>query len=100
MRHPTRLLNQPTIGDPKSTDSVLSAQGTNDKLYLARALRRGLEHDRHLERHLCVSLEPLRHHKGPGPPVARSRLAQGARGTLRQDREPWGAPTTVLAPST
>jgi hypothetical protein len=33
--HPTRLLNWPTVGDPKSIDSMSAAQGANDKLYLA-----------------------------------------------------------------
>jgi hypothetical protein len=38
-------------------------QGVNDKLYLARALRRGLGHNRRLERHLTISPEPPRHHQ-------------------------------------
>jgi hypothetical protein len=40
-----------------------AAQGANDKLYLARALRRSLGHDRRLERHLSASPEPPRRHR-------------------------------------
>jgi hypothetical protein len=35
IRHSARLLKNPIIGDPKSTDSVSIAQGVNNKLYLA-----------------------------------------------------------------
>jgi hypothetical protein len=62
---------------------MLAAQGTNNKLYPARALRRGVGHDRasrvtslRLARALGV-IESAR------PPVMHFRLVRGARGTLR-----------------
>jgi hypothetical protein len=59
------------LGDPKSTDSMSAAQGANNKLYLTRALRRGLEHDRCLGRHLSISPEPPWHHqRRPTPRIA------------------------------
>jgi hypothetical protein len=36
--------------------------------------------------------------KSARPPAARFHLDRGARGTLWQDEEPWGPPTTALAP--
>jgi hypothetical protein len=63
IRHPARLLKNSIIGDPKSTNNMSAAQGANDELYLVRALRRGLEYDRCLGRHLSASPEPPRCHQ-------------------------------------
>jgi hypothetical protein len=61
--HPAHLLNQPAIGEPKSTDSISATQGANDKFYLARALWRGLGNG-------VI--------KGARPPTVCFCLAQGA----------------------
>jgi hypothetical protein len=78
IRHPARLLKNPIIGDPKSTDNMSAAQDTNIELYLTRALRRGLGHDRRFGRHLSASPEtPQRHQKCPNPRGAFSPRLRG-----------------------
>jgi hypothetical protein len=98
LRHPARVLKNPTIRDPKHTNSMSAVQNTNDKLYLARALRRGLGHDRTSWATSLRLARALRRHRKRSTPAVHFRFARGARGTLRQGGEP-RAPNTVLAPS-
>jgi hypothetical protein len=48
VKYSTLHICRPTVWGSKSIDSVSATQGANYKLHLARALRRGLGHDRHL----------------------------------------------------
>jgi hypothetical protein len=82
---------QPAIGDPKRTNNMSAAQGANDKLYLARALWRGLRHDRRLGRHLSVSPEPPRRHQRR--PTPRGTFPPRPRGTWNPQAR-WGATGT------
>jgi hypothetical protein len=98
IRHLACLLKKPIVGDPKSTNNMSAAQGMDDKLYLAQALRRGIRHDRSLRRHLSASPEPPRRHQRR--PTPREAFPPRPRDTWnpQERRGATGPPTTVLAP--
>jgi hypothetical protein len=100
VKYDTLHICRPNVRGPKSTDSMSAAQGVNCQLYLARALQRGLGHDRRLGRRLSTSPEPPRRHQRRRTP--RGAFLPRPRGTCNPQakRGATRTPNTVLVPST